>query len=221
MRPAKRGLVFLVVAAAIVIPGSSARAGHETVSEALLAQNVYLPYEPRVCPQLERALIKFTEQATEAGYPIYVAIIGSQADLGGAARYFGFPQEYAEFLGNEIGISSAQGPDLQSNRSLLTVMPDGFGFHSSGKAPEVSDVVDDLPAPKGGGPNDLARATIAALPKLARAARHPVPVPSIAGCSSGGGSSAIVFIAPVALLLLAAAIVGLVARQRASDEPAS
>jgi hypothetical protein len=209
-----------VVAAAIVIPGSSARAGHDAVSEALLRENVFLPYEPKVCPPLQRALVKFTEQAAESGYPIYVAIIGSQADIEGAAQYFGFPQQYAELLGSEIGISST-GPGSQTSRSLLTVMPDGFGYHRSGKAPDVSDVVDDLPAPKGEHPDDLAQATIAALPKLARAARHPVPVPSISGCSSGGGSSAIVFIVPVALLLLTAAVAGLVARQRASDEPAS
>lgn len=212
--------MFLVVVAAIAIPGSSARAGHEAVSEALLTQNVFFPNEPKLCPQLERALIKFTEQAVEADYPIYVAIIGSPADIGGAAQYFGFPQQYAELLGSEIGISSA-GPGSQASRSLLTVMPDGFGYHRSGKAPDVSEVVDDLPAPKGEHPDDLARATIAALPKLARAAGHPVPAPSTSGCSSDGGSSAIVFIVTVGLLLLAAAIVGLVARQRASDEPAS
>lgn len=223
MNRALRRLAFLIAAAAVALSVPSARADIDPASDVLLNQNVFLPYRPKVCPQLEKPLVKLTEQAAEAGYPIKVAIIGSQADLGGAAQYFGEPQEYAEFLGSELGISSAHGRGLRINRSLLTVMPDGFGFHRSGRAPDVSGVVGDLSAPEGGHPNDLARAAITALPKLALAARRPVPIPDVSssGCSGSGGSSAVVFAVPIGLLLLAAAIVGLVARQRASPPGAA
>jgi hypothetical protein len=214
-----RTWLFLIVAAAVVVAVPSARADIDPASDVLLNQNVYLPYEPKVCAQLERPLTKLTDQAEKAGYPIKVAIIGSEGDLGGAAQYMYWPQPYAEFLGGELGISSAHGPGLQTNRSLLTVMPNGFGYHRSGKAPDVSGIVNDLHAPKGKQPNDLARAAIAALPKLAKAAGHSVPDPSIgSGCSGGGGSSAVVYVVLIALLLLAAATVGLVARRRASSE---
>ena len=208
----RTGLVFLVITSAFAVLASSAPAGHEAVSEALLTENVFLPGEPEVCPQLERELVKFTEQAAAADYPIYVAIIGSAADIGGAAQYFGQPQPYAELLGSEIGIS----PDLESSRSLLVVMSVGYGYKRSGRAPDVSEVVHGLSAPESGEPDDLAQAAIAALPKLARAAGKRVPGPGTAGCSSDGGSSPIVFILPAALVLLAAAVVGFVVHRRAS-----
>jgi hypothetical protein len=216
---ASRTLIFLIVATAIVVAVPSARADIDPASDVLLNQNVYLPYEPKVCPQLERPLTKVADQAEKTGYPIKVAIIASEADLGGAAQYLYWPQPYAEFLGGELGVSSTHGTGLQTSRSLLTVMPNGFGYQRSGKAPDVSEVVNDLHAPKGKHPNDLARAAITALPKLAKAAGHSVPDPSISsGCSSGGGSSAVVYVVLIALLLIAAAIVGLVSRRRASTD---
>jgi hypothetical protein len=219
MKHPRRVLAFLIPAGAMFLFGANASADIDPASDVLLQQNVFLPYQPKVCSQLEEPLTKLTDQAAREGYSIKVAIIGSQADLGGAAQYFGEPQRYAEFLGSELGISRHGDVGVQTDRSLLTVMPDGFGFHRSGKASDVAEVVDGLGAPEGGHPNDLARATIAALPKLARAAGHPVPVPSVrSGCPGSGGSSAIVFMVPIALILLAAAIIGLAARRRTSGE---
>jgi hypothetical protein len=216
---AYRTLIFLIVATAVVVPVPSARADIDPASDVLLNQNVFLPYEPKVCPQLERPLTKVADQAEKTGYPIKIAVIASEADLGGAAQYLYWPQPYAEFLGGELGVSSAHGSGLQTSRSLLTVMPNGFGYRRSGKAPDVSEIVNDLHAPKGKHPNDLARAAIAALPKLATAAGHPVPAPSISsGCSGEGGSSGIVYVVLIGLLLLSAAVVALVSRRRASSE---
>jgi hypothetical protein len=217
----KRALVVVGIAVAVSLFGASAHANVDPASDVLLQQNVFLPYEPKVCPQLADALKKLTDRVVKEGYPVKVAIIGSEADLGGAPQYFGRPQDYARFLGSEIGIgiSGPGGAGGQANGSLLTVMPAGFGFVRSANAANVSLVVLGLEPPKGTHPEELARATIGALPELARAARHPVPVPKISsGCSGGGGgSSAIFYFVPIALILLAAAVSGLVARHRTSE----
>jgi hypothetical protein len=216
MRGRKRALAVLGVAVAVSLFGTSARAGHGTVSDVLLAQNVFLPNEP-VCPRLANALTKLTDRVVEEGYPLKVAIISSREDLGGASQYFDRPQDYAALLGSQIGFYRP-GDALQTNESLLTVMPAGFGFVRSGKAANVFLTVFGLEAPKGDHPNDLARAAIAAVRELAGAAGHPVPKVS-AECSSGGRSAALVYVVPIALILLAAAVIAVLARQRASGSP--
>jgi hypothetical protein len=206
-----------MVVGALIALAPPARADVDPASDVLLLQNVFLPYKPKVCSQLAGPLRHLTSETKKAKFPLKVAVISSQADLGGAPQFLGRPQEYARFLGNELGIYGPDyGKNYQSNLSLLTVMSGGFGFYRSGKAPNVSKAVDDLSAPAGSQPNDLARAAIAAVPKLAKAAGHPVPTPKLSsGCSSGsGGSSFVVFAAPLGFLVLAAGIVALVNRRR-------
>jgi hypothetical protein len=213
MRGRKRVLAVLGLAVAVSLFGTSARAGHGTVNDILLVRNVYLPNEP-VCPPLATALTKLTDRVMEEGYPLKVAIISSREDLGGASQYFDRPQDYAAFLGSQIGFYRP-GDAVQTNESLLTVMPAGFGFVRSGKAANVFLTIFGLEAPEGDHPNDLARAAIPAVRELAGAAGHPVPKVS-AECSGGGGPSALVYVLPIALLLLAAAAIAAIARQRAS-----
>ena len=213
MKGGRRALAIVGIAVAVFLFGATARAGHGPVTDILLNLNVYLPSEPEVCPQLAVSLRNLTDRVTKEGYPLKVAIIGSRADLGRAPQYFGRPQEYARFLGYEIGIYRPGDPRVQTRESLVVVMPAGFGFVRSGKAPNVSLVILGLEAPKGEHPNDLARAAISAVRELADAAGYPVPAPGVSGCD-GEGSSAFVYVVPIALTLLAGAVFVLVARQR-------
>jgi hypothetical protein len=122
-------------------------------------------------------------------------------------------------LGNELGFNPHGDGGVETSRSLLTVMPQGFGYYATGDAPDVSEVVDGPDAPDGVLPNDLARATIDALPKLAKAAGYEITAPSVDSSKcpgSGGSSGAAVFVVLIALLLVAAAFIGLVARRRRS-----
>jgi hypothetical protein len=215
MKGGKRALAVLGIAVAVSLFGASAHAGHGTVSDVLVGRNVYLPDEPRVCPQLASALNKLTDRVMEEGYPLKVAIISSRADLGGAPAYFGRPQDYARFLGSQIGFYHPGYSGPQTNESLLIVMPAGFGFVRSGKAANVFFAVLGLEGPKGDHPNDLARAAIGAVRELASAAGHPVPKVS-SECSGSGRSSALVYVVPTALILLAAAVITLIARRGAT-----
>jgi hypothetical protein len=71
-------------------------------------------------------------------------------------------------------------------------------------------VLDDISVPDKADSNQLARAAIDAIPKLAQAAGKTVKKPSVgSACTTKGGSSALIFIVPVALLFLAGAAVAL------------
>ena len=216
MKGGKRAAAFLGIAAAVSLFATSARAGHGTVIDILSAQNVYLPNEP-VCPPLAKALTRLTDRLVEERYPLKVAIISSREDLAGAAQYFDRPQDYARLLGSQIGFYRP-GDAVQTNESLLVVMPAGYGFVRSGKAANVFLTIFGLEAPEGDHPDDLARAAIPAIRELASAAGHPVPKVS-AECSGGGGSSALVYAVPIALLLLAAAAIAVIVRRRARGGP--
>lgn len=219
MKGGKRAVAVLGIAVAVSLFAASARAGHAEVVGVLLNQNVFLPNEPRVCPELATALNKLTDRVAEEGYPLKVAIISSRADLGGAPQYFGRPQEYARVLGSEIGFYRPGDASVQTDESLLTVMPAGFGFVRSGKAANVSLAVFGLEAPKGDHPNDLARAAIGAVRELASTAGYPVPKVSSSGCSDGEGPSALVYVVPIALIVLAAGAIAVIVRQRARGGP--
>jgi hypothetical protein len=213
MNGRKRVLTILGIAASVSLFGASAQAGHGTVIDILSFRNVFFPDQPKVCPQLATALDEVTERAANEGYPIKVAIIGSEADIGGASQYFGRPQDYARLLGSQIGFYHPGVPGVQTNDSLLVAMPDGFGFVRSGKAANVSLVIFGLKPPKGKHPNDLSRAAIGAVRELADAAGHPVPAPKVGECD-GDGSSVIVYVVPIVLIALAATAVVLVTRRR-------
>jgi hypothetical protein len=201
-----------VLATVAVVGSFPAWANIDPASDVLLLQDDFLPYEPKVCEQLSEPLTEVTKRTKKRGYPVKVAVIASEGDLGGAPQYIGRPQPYAKFLGGELGVFGPDaGKDLAKNLTLLTVMEEGFGYYRSGDAPNVSDEAKRLPRPSGGHPNDLVRAALAAVPRLAKAAGRPVAVPKIAeGCSGGGGgTSFLVFVVPAALLILVAGVLAL------------
>jgi hypothetical protein len=128
-----------------------------------------------------------------------VAVIGSRQDLGGAPQFFGKPTDYAKFLGQELGV---YGPDVGRNLSktpLMVVMPQGFGFYQVDK-PAVA-AVKGISVDPNSDSNALARAAILAVPKVASAAGHPVPVVKPSSECSKKGTSFLVYLAPILLLL--------------------
>jgi hypothetical protein len=214
----KPGRLLLLLGCAFLLIGfvASASADIDPASDILPLQSIFLPYKPKVCTELSSALRKLTADGKKAGYPVKVAVIGSKADLGGAAYLFGKPQEYAQFLAQELVTYSPDFGTTYGNQPLLTVMPSGFGIINSG--PKAETILKKVPIPSGAGPNELVRASLNAIPKLASAAGHPVAAPKVAPtCSkSGGGTSVLIFIAPIAVLLVGGLLAGSRLRPRGS-----
>lgn len=191
-----------------------ALADADPASDALLIQDVFYPYQPMVSASYAAALNKVVAETKAAGFPIKVALISSQSDMGGLPNLFGQPQRYADFLDREISYNAPV--------RLLVVMPQGFGMHAVGKQGELNPL---LPVNAGDGSDGLAKAAIAAVQKLATDAGHPIAAPTIAPTAaakkSGGGTSpALTFGGPVLLVVIVAAGVALTRRRHGDDEPA-
>jgi hypothetical protein len=190
--------------------GIAANAGADIdpASDVLVFDDVFYPYDPEVCSELKRGLARFTADARDAGYPVKVALIDSESDLGGAPQLFGKPQEYAVFLQSEIA--------RQIDGPVLVVMPGGFGL--APRQPEAA-VLDKIKVPDDADSNRLARAALDAIQRLAKDAGQSLKKPKIGpGCSTEGGSSSLMFILPVALLLIAGAAIAIGRRGGSHEE---
>jgi hypothetical protein len=201
------GTVAVIVAILLV---RTALADGDPASDVLLGENVYYPYSPAVSASLQKRLNDETAAARRAHFPIKVALIPSPVDLGAIPTLFGKPQQYADFLEQEISF-------LDVKPLLLVVMPDGYGAQHLGAA--ATPALASLRKPISGQSNDLARAAIAAIPKLAAAAGHPIgTVSASAGPASTNPALPAAILAAAAIT--AAAAVLAVRRRRAATKGA-
>ncbi len=184
----------------------AARADGDPASDALLVQDVFYPYQPKVSPSLEAALAKaLGELRSATGVHLKIAIIGTAPELGLVPEYFGHPQAYARFLDKEISFNRQQ--------TLLTVMPQGFGTVPASYGGALTRV----PLGNRHTTDALTRSAILAVVALARGLGKPIATPSLSASSSGGGAPAgLVFGLPVALLALGGAVALRRSRARAA-----
>ncbi|HEY4824231.1 MAG TPA: LPXTG cell wall anchor domain-containing protein [Solirubrobacteraceae bacterium] len=180
-------LACLIVAASAVADGDPA-------SDTLLGQSVFYPYAPTAV-SAQRTLNAETAATKKAGFPIKVALIQAPTDLGVIPSLFAKPQQYADFLDQEIS--------FQGKQKLLVVMPNGYG--TQGLPTASTKAVAVLKPPAGKTSTDLAQAAIGAVAKLSEASGHPIKgVAGIPGdsTSSGGSSSS----TPILIGLIVAAV---------------
>lgn len=185
--------VMAVIAALLCVP-AAALADGDPASDTLLIDNVFYPYVPPTSMKLQGELNGATATAARHHVPVKVALIGSTTDLGSIPQVFGKPQEYADFLDQEISFTTKQ--------PLLVVMSNGYG--TQGLTPAAASVVASLPKPTGDTSDDLATAALTAVEKIAGAEGHPLTEIRPAAAASAGGTSAVVLFAAVALVALAA-----------------
>lgn len=205
MRRAIAWTAWLAIVATIVAP-TTALADGDPASDELIGANVFYPFSPPVAAGLQKMLNSETAAATHVHFPIKVALIASPADLGAIPSLFAKPQQYADFLDQEISFAGA-------NTLLLVVMPNGYGVQ--GLNDPATEVVTTLKPPAGSRSDDLARAAIAAVTKLAAAAGHPISTGSGGSDAAAGDSSTEIGIGALvfAAFLLSAAVVWLRHRQ--------
>lgn len=190
-------LIALLLAPAAVL------ADGDPASDVLLGENVFYPYSPPTSPTLQKQLNAATAAAKQAHFPVKVALIGGPVDLGVIPSLFGKPQKYADFLDQEIS--------FQTKQPLLVVMAAGYGVQ--GMNARARAAAAGLPKPAGKHSDDLARAAIVAVPKLAAAAGHPLKSGGSSAGGGGGGSRAIL-VAVLAAVAIAATASLVVVRRR-------
>jgi len=178
-----------------------AHADGDPASDYLITQRVFLPYDTKIPKSDQQVLQGIVADAHKKGYPIRVAVIGSDYDLGSVTILWKQPKRYAKFLAEEL--------QFVHNDPLLTVMPNGMGFYWVGHKPAgEKETLADIPiAPGGGG---LAQAATRAVQQLAAArGLHLTPVKVAAPkASHRNRDDRLIIVAAVAIAL----IVGSVAR---------
>ena len=199
------GLLAALALAVVALVPALARGDGDPASDVLLGANVFYPYNPPVSSSLQKKLNAETAATAKAHLHLKVALIAGPYDLGVVPQMFGQPQQYADFLDQELRLFLGPHPPL------LVVMPAGYGVQGLPRA--AISAAASLPKPSGPQSNDLARAAVAALPKLAAAAGHPISPAGGSGSDSGsGGSTWILIVLAVVALAIAGSV--LVARHR-------
>ena len=180
MRSALARMLALTIVATMLVP-AAALADGDPASDVLLGESVFYPYSPPVAIGLQKTLNAETAAASRAHFPIKVALIDTPVDLGAIPTLFGKPQQYADFLNQEISF-------FGTKQLLLVVMPNGYGVQGLDRS--ATDAAGTLKRPAGSASNDLAQAAIAAVPKLAAAAGHPISgVSGLPGTSESHGAT--------------------------------
>ena len=164
-------LLAALSAVAILVLAAPApgRADGDPASDYLLSQKVFIPFDAKITQSYQRGLVATVDRATRSGFPIRVAIIWSDYDLGSVTVLWRRPRQYARFLGVELGF-------VYKGR-LLVVMPNGFGFNRPGRRPVAENAllskIRIAPTPDG-----LVQAATTAVERLAAAGGVTLPPPS-------------------------------------------
>jgi hypothetical protein len=161
-----------------------ARADGDPASDVLATESLFLAQDANVSARQQVELGDLLSNAGRSGYPIRVALIASAIDLGSVTELWRQPQSYADFLGQELS--------LVYNGPLLVVMPNGFGLYHAGGAPARA-ALGSLPEP--GGATGIGAFAVTAVQRLASAAGHPLPAPSVSAPSASASSDPTAWIA--------------------------
>ena len=163
-RPHLRLLLAAWLVALAAAP--SAVAHGDPASHYLEAESLYPAFADRPSQTLELKLLGHLQAAAERGYPIKVALVAGEEDLADNPEMLRRPQDYAEFVGGELG-PEAKAP-------VLVVTSYGFGVTSL-DLPDGRSLLRGVAIPRATGGDDLARSAIVAIRRLARAGGHPLP----------------------------------------------
>jgi hypothetical protein len=202
--------LLLAASALVALAPAPALADGDPASDVLLGENVFYPYSPPVTAATQKTLSAATAAAKKAGFPLKVALIASPVDLGVIPDLFGKPQKYAEFLDQEISFRGKQ--------PLLVVMSTGYGVQ--GLTPKATAAVATIPPPAGKQSEQLAKAAITGVSKLATASGHSLgDVSGVPGSKSGGSSATtLIIIVLVAAALATAAALALITVRRRREQ---
>ena len=170
-----RRLAFItaILATVALIAAPAAFADGDPASDVLVENTVFNPVDSGISLSAQTRLEAVLGASERAGFPIRVAMIASQGDLGTATALWRDPKDYARYLWIEL--SQLYGGQV------LVVMPNGFGLYGSrsGTHPVTSGELSVRATAPGSGAQ-LATAALSAVPLLARAAGHPIPTATLA-----------------------------------------
>jgi hypothetical protein len=187
-----RGATLAALVVAAVLPGLAAPAAladGDPASDILLYQDAYLPYGQVLPARIQANVQQVAANANAAGFPLRVAVLGSEDDMGALVSLYGKPQQYARFLHGEFvsgpgayrrhAASAARARSGAAGRAaqaaLLVVMPNGYGVAGSVPAAARGAVEGTRVDARDG--LSLGEAAVKGVAQLAGASGHRIDVP--------------------------------------------
>ncbi len=208
MRSVQLTAAVLALAVLALAVAAAGRADGDPASDYLLSQKVFLPFDAKISQTDKQRLVATVAQARKSGFPIRVAVIWSDYDLGSVTVLWRRPRQYARFLGAELGF-------VYKGR-LLVVMPNGFGFNRPGHSPVAENAllakIKIAPTPDG-----LAQAATSAVERLAAAGGVSVsPPPGVVSSPKRHAGSRLAIAVAIALALGLGLLLWLLVSRRAT-----
>ena len=192
---ARRRRVLLALAAPLLLAlqlgvGSSApvaRADGDPASDVLLTSSLRLPYDQRVSPPVLAELRRTIARADAAGFPVKVALLLADDDLGAyggtsaGAHLLAVPDAYVQLLSFELAYAYGG--------AIVIVEPSGVGVRGFTPHETAERLVSTITLRSPVSADGLAQAASLAIRTLAQADGHPIggPVASTASSSSSSG----------------------------------
>jgi hypothetical protein len=228
-----RLLAACCLAGAVLVGTPVAALAHGDPASHYLESDVLYPaFGDRPTAQTELRLLGLLHAADNAGYPLGVALVATEADLTDDGSMLQRPQDYAEYVVAQLGLSRA--------RPVLVITPAGYGLAGAastgdGRAqlitrPEAARLISSLP-PVGAGGEGLAVSALGAVRLLAAEHGHPLPAvvasarPLESSSTTAPTSSRLDWRLPagvfVAVMVFAAAAFEVQRRVAATDVPAT
>ncbi len=149
---------------------AAAAADGDPASDVLATQTVFLPQDSGATAEQQAELGAIESAASKSGYQIRVAIIATPSDLGSIGALWRQPQNYAQFLGQELS--------LVYRGTLLVVMPGGFGLYEGGHP--IGTGQSALAALRTPGSADIVDSALTAIKHLAATSGHTLQVTGVA-----------------------------------------
>lgn len=115
-----RTWIAAVVAVFFVMVGV-AWADGDPASDVLAKDRVFWPYDVKVPAESRAELNEIVTAVTRNGFPVRVAMVQNEFDLGSVGVLFSHPQDYSQFL--------AQGLANFNRDWVIIVMPNGYGIY--------------------------------------------------------------------------------------------
>jgi len=154
---------FLAAAIAVLCAPAVALAHGDPASHYLETGSLYPGFDLQPSQDVELQLMGVLDAAKDAGFPLKVAIVSSEADVADNPEMLNKPQEYADYV-----VGALVGSRVPVDGPVVIVTPVGIGVAGPG-AEEMTAVK------TGQGGDALARAAMTAVRDIAADAGHPLP----------------------------------------------
>lgn len=202
------GRLVSVLAVALLsgASASAALADGDPASDYLVSNQVFLTSQSGTASAAQRQLLSVVRAANRAGFPIRVAVISTEYDLGSIRQLWDKPALYARFLGQEL--------EATYRGRLVVVMPNGFGFNWPGHPTEPSyRALAALPVAGGDGAFAAAQNAVRRLAAADRLKLGPTPsAPATTTPRQGGSDTGAILGAVIGGLVVLGAAIALFVR---------